>query len=167
MGPEIIAALVAAGASLVVSVIGIITARSAQNTVAEIQELAKQSEQIRIKATLAGELLLEEFANIIVLSEGLVTYLSITKKKSLSLEEIKERFVPIGKALAKIRHLMYSTAIYTTPEIRREVEAFLSPITGKMMDYEQWPAFVSLLREHHSKLADYFRNTYLPSGLVR
>jgi hypothetical protein len=60
---------------------------------------------------------------------------------------------------------MYSTAIYSTPEIRARVEALLAPLQSGHVDLANWDHFVSELQNHHGELATLFRETYLKTIL--
>jgi hypothetical protein len=166
MNPQIVAALVTAGASLIVSVIAYVRAMESQRYAVKVGEAAKRSEQMRVKATQAGERLLEEFAEVIRLAEGFEADLATVGAASMTAQQVVQRVAPIAKAAGKIRQLMYSTAIYTTPEIRQDVEASFAPITtAGGVQLARWSDFVEHLRKSHLTIAEHFKSTYLEISL--
>jgi hypothetical protein len=138
MDPQINAAIITAIASFIVALFSIYLSRDAKNIATRAEEASKRTEQIRIKATEAGEKILKVFAEIIIPAETILFFLKMTPSKQLDNqtpekekieEQIMTRYKTIAKAVGDMRNLMYATAIYTTPEIRSQIKETLKPFT--------------------------------------
>ena len=161
MSAEIIAALIGAGGVVVAAIIGLIR-RPRVSPDGGDEEAARRSEQVRVKATQAGEALMKELAAVIRLAEEFEGFLAGTGATPVPPQVVAQYVAPISQAYLKIKRLMYETTIYITPEIRRDVEESFAPLTApQRVELANWPEFVEHLRQSQSKIADHFKNTYL------
>jgi hypothetical protein len=161
MTPEVIAALVSAIGSLILAIIGIFISFNAQKTANKASEDAKRVEQVRLKATDVGEQVLSKMAEVIISSETILFLLNHRKEKILTIEETKNYFVPVGKNASALLNLIYSSAIYTTEEIRQALNETLQPIFAGNIDFNQWQQFVNKLKGNHKQITTLFYETYL------
>jgi H+/gluconate symporter-like permease len=161
MGTEIIAALIAAVASLAVALFSVFSSREAKKIASRAEEATKRSEQIRVKATESGEKLLTALADVLIASETVEFILAQRSEKVLTQEETTTYFEPIGTGAAHIKRLLYSSAIYLSPEVRESIEDLLRPIFQGRIDFTKWGQFLQNMRREHSQIAKLFRETYL------
>ena len=161
MAPEVVGAYVTAAGGLLVALFNVATTRS----VKRLAEAAKQTEQIRLHATTAGEALLASIAELIIQAEGLEFLLSRRTQKVLTQEEAIEIFRPMGPVIRDIRKDLYASALYVSSPIRKRVTALLEPLHRGEYDFAHWGQFVGELRERHAEIAAQFRETYLGRAL--
>lgn len=161
MEPEVIAALVSASFSLVMAILGIFISKNAQKIANRASEDSKRVEQIRLKATEVGEELLSKIASIIILADTVLIILNSHVDKGLTKDELDNYFKPIGKNVSELINLLYSSAIYTTAEIRHTLSETVKPILAGNVDFKDWDKFVNRLKENHQLLATLFFDTYL------
>lgn len=154
-------ALISSISGIVLAAFSLVTSRHAKSLVLQAEENAKRSEQIRLKATAAGEELLEAFANLIIQMESFLTRMEKYNDYSPSEQIVREYWEPIGESAHRMQHLVYSSAIYTTPEIRESIQSVLQPIFKGGVDFQKMKDFVDRLRASHFELARQFRFHYL------
>jgi hypothetical protein len=120
---------------------------------------------MRVKATQAGELLMEEFAAVIRLAEEFEGFLARPGATPIPPQVVAQYVAPISQAYLRIKRLMYETTIYITAEIREDVEESFKPLTAPGgVELAKWPEFVKHLRASQLKIADHFKNTYLKTN---
>ena len=158
--PTIIAAIITAVASLIVAIFGLVTSGKAKHLASKAEEASKRSDQVRSRATAAGEELLTAMAEVIIKSETVSFLLSNRTVKALTEEETGKYVAPLGPAVSQIRRIMYATAIYTTPTIRKNINNVLRPFL-QPIDFSMWETLVVSLLDQHSAIAGLFRDTYL------
>ena len=154
-------ALVTALGSLILAIFGLVTSGKAKQLALRAEETSKRSEQVRLRATAAGEALLAAMAELMLTAEGILFRLSTRTGEILTLEEVQQYAAPIEKATSEIRRIMYSTALYTTPAIRESLENLLGPIHRGEADFSLAESFVVALRAELSAVAAMFHDTYL------
>lgn len=161
METNIIVALI----SGILALVGIIIASFAQKTANKASEDAKRVEQIRLKATDIGDELMSGLTQIIISAETIAFLLQYREDKTLSVEETTEYFSPFGQNAFELKKLLYSSALWTTEEIRHAINETLKPIFAGNVDFNDWNSFVERLKENHRQLAELFYNTYLKGTL--
>lgn len=169
MQAEVIAAIVTAVAGLVFAIVNLFVSRDAKKTAERAEELSKRTEQVRIKATEWGEKLLSTMADIIIQSETILFYIKDFPGLKSSNELTIEYLPKMAKSVGEIRTMMYSSALYTTPDIRNRISTTLEPFHRPggipIEEPEKWELFVKNLRRNHSELVDLFFNRYLKGAL--
>ena len=161
MDSAVAAALITAIASGGVAVVSLLSSRSAAGTAARAEEASKRSEQVRVKATEAGEKLLACFADVVVAAESISTLLDQRTDKALSTEEIETQYRPLAAGAARAHRLIYENAIYLTSDIQTRADELLRPLWEGGVDWQEWGEVTKRLRAQHWKIAYLFRTTYL------
>lgn len=168
---KVLAAMIAAITSIFLAIFGIFTSYIALKNSNKASESAKRSEQVRLKATIVGEDVMSKLTNIIKASDrasGIINKYKGKVPEDIFKNKLLPDLKPLGEDVIELKYLMYSTAIYTTEEIRL---AFLKTV-GKLMPEEgagvnlaDWPSFVSGIKENHRQIAALFYNEYLKGTL--
>lgn len=159
--------LLTAAGSLLVAIFGLVTARKAKSLAAEAEEASKRSEQVRLRATNAGESILASIAQVLIGVEAVRDRLSYSAKKSLTEQEMIDLFQRLSTPVRDLRLTIYSTAIYTMPSLRDRIEDFLQPLHKGGISFEQWEKLISDLKAIHADVAKHFYETYLNSDFHR
>lgn len=170
MDAEILAAIIAVIGSLIGAAVSLFFSREARKSATRAEEVSKQTEQKRLKATEAGEKILAASADMILIAEKIEAILDQREYdgevRDLFQEELDKYFREPGglfnQAAEVMRKQMYSSAIYTTPKIRANVDKLLSPlIKPPYVKLSQWAEFLESMRSTHLEIAEAFRTTYL------
>jgi len=154
-------ALVAAVGSLIIAVLGLVTSGKAKQLALRAEGASRRSEQVRLRATAAGEALLAAMAELMLTGERILFQLSSRSGEVLTLEEAQQYATAIERAMSEIRRIMYSTALYTTPAIRERLENLLGPIYRGKADFSLAESFVVALRAEISDVAAMFHDNYV------
>ena len=114
MAPEVAAALVAAVVSLVLAVFGFVTARRARAMALQAEDVARQTEHVRLKALSATEDLLVALARS--RDTGAAIHLMLEAKQSE--EEVLRMFAPrFIKEAEEFRAAFYRGRLYLTEDL--------------------------------------------------
>ena len=76
-------------------------------------------------------------------------------------EEFYERCKPIGKEIPRLRRLLYSSAIYTTPTISHTIKMIVDFVLEVNVVKENIEQFVNELRDAIFQVAGEFYTAYL------
>lgn len=137
---------------------------------ANIGEKSKRAEQIRIKATTAGEELLRNSSEFLVKLESVLFYLKATIKKTLSEDDIANGILNgMQNEASQMHKLLYSTSIYTTDEIRDKINKTINILfekEGLPLEIEKLENFISQYRKNHFELSQMFFNRYVSQDII-
>ena len=161
--PAVLVALIAAITSLVGAILSHLSSRKADTLARRAEEAGKRSEQLRLKGTEAGEKIFKEIAVFMIKVEK-VQFLLHRQEMRLTEEQIVQEFVPLGEAAKEIRTILYSTAIYTTAEIKKSIIDVLDKI-GTTVPWPEWLELVQDLQKAVFGLSEYFYDAYLRGGI--
>ncbi|MCS4435213.1 hypothetical protein [Aquiflexum gelatinilyticum] len=159
MNVEITVALITAGAGLALGIFNSIKYVSTKRKLLILEEQGKKSEQIRLKATESGEVLIRYLSDIIISLETLKYH-----KKNNTGQEI-EPLKNLNIALSSTYRKNYESALYTTPYIKEKVFSTVIPLLNNKFELtddniETWIEKIKIL---HTEVAELYRSTYLGS----
>jgi type II secretory pathway pseudopilin PulG len=154
MSLEMIVALIAASASIACAIISIFASRDAQKAAARAQEASRRMEQLRLQATKVGQELIDTLTDMIFASEKVLGYFKRTEGEPISEKgaaEFWKLIEPINELVIKLRKLLYTSAIYITPEISQNIETVLGLTMkdGIGLSAKGWEQFIGKLQKEH------------------
>jgi hypothetical protein len=161
MDTPVIVALVSSATSAAVAVCSLMTVRMAKARALEAEELAKRSEQVRVKGLDAGAMVLMSLAEFMI---GAETAIALIKLRGELFEEDLGAVGSAALAHSAMRRCVLENAIYLTGEIVSAVESLVS---NTDLSPDALPTRLDETRRLHSSLVSQFREVYLSEVTVR
>jgi hypothetical protein len=155
--PPIVVAIISSATSVALAIWSLMTARTAKSKALEAEEMAKQSELVRVKGLEAGAAILRSLTEFIIAVDTAVDLIRLQgglAENSPALGSVEAAAL----SFAALRRCILENQIYLTAEITGAVNEF---VKNRDLSPRTLPARLKEALDLHHSLALTFRRVYL------
>jgi hypothetical protein len=163
MSTDVTVALITGAGGLVAGLFGVVQSKIATRDAVAAKEAGQRQEQLRVKATEAGERLLDAIGGVLISAQTLETELELGVSDG---QQLLQNFVGMGRQVAEAFRVVEGGArMYLTPDLYERVvqslHPFMKPEPNTPLTLDVWRPLVERLDRDFAAVAWEFRQTYL------